>query len=149
MTDPIFEATVKRLWRSVKGRGAPMAMTRGQFREWLQGASREREGVIWACTYRALVDGCPGLVSGPDLSVDHRVPVALGGASAVDNLAAVCKRCNRLKGSLAHESFEALCRTAAGFTDRERKGLWQRLAQPPGWQRREAAKRRQSLGFLA
>jgi 5-methylcytosine-specific restriction endonuclease McrA len=34
-----------------------------------------------------------------DLQYDHLIPVALGGASTVDNLQLLCGECNRLKGA--------------------------------------------------
>jgi hypothetical protein len=38
--------------------------------------------------------------SGIPLDVDHIVPVAMGGATTLDNLAALCQSCNRGKGAL-------------------------------------------------
>ena len=34
-----------------------------------------------------------------DLQYDHVIPVALGGATTVDNLQLLCGECNRLKGA--------------------------------------------------
>jgi 5-methylcytosine-specific restriction endonuclease McrA len=42
---------------------------------------------------------CRGCGSGFDLQYDHVIPLALGGASSVDNLQLLCGDCNRAKGA--------------------------------------------------
>ena len=42
---------------------------------------------------------CRECGSGFDLQYDHVIPVALGGASSVDNLQLLCGDCNRAKGA--------------------------------------------------
>jgi len=55
-------------------------------------------------------------------SLDHRVPLVLGGANMGGNLAICCKRCNLAKGSLSDADFIALLAglrslTGAGATN--------------------------------
>ena len=42
---------------------------------------------------------CTECGSNFDLQYDHVIPVALGGATTVDNIQLLCGPCNRLKGA--------------------------------------------------
>jgi 5-methylcytosine-specific restriction endonuclease McrA len=48
--------------------------------------------------------------------VDHRVPLALGGAHAVDNLQILCPDCNTRKGAKPPDEFFVLLNTAKHFS---------------------------------
>ena len=48
------------------------------------------------------------------VTCDHIQPRALGGSDEPGNLAASCKRCNQLKGSIEPERFERILQHLAG-----------------------------------
>jgi 5-methylcytosine-specific restriction endonuclease McrA len=50
-------------------------------------------------------------------TLDHKVPVALGGLSTVDNLWFVHFQANSAKGSLTTDEFVKLCRDVVSYCD--------------------------------
>ena len=40
-----------------------------------------------------------------NLTVDHKIPLSLGGPDKIENLQCLCKRCNGYKGNLTNKRF--------------------------------------------
>lgn len=51
---------------------------------------------------------CGDRITVSQLNFDHRIPVSRGGSWSLDNLAALCARCNRRKGALTEAEYHAL-----------------------------------------
>lgn len=49
------------------------------------------------------------LIPGQNACIDHKVPRSRGGTNDIDNLQWVTKTINRIKGTMTHEEFVALC----------------------------------------
>lgn len=71
---------------------------------------------------RCFIDGHP-IESDDDLEFDHIRPVAAGGTTTTDNLAPVCKRHNRLKGTMALSEYRDHLKLSAFFTGDSAKYL--------------------------
>jgi 5-methylcytosine-specific restriction endonuclease McrA len=59
------------------------------------------------------------------MEIDHVVPVARGGTSAIENLQVLCSRCNNRKGGMTMEEFEDVFWTKLGevhLAERKRYG---------------------------
>lgn len=55
----------------------------------------------------------------PDnVSADHLVPVAMGGAHGIENIRLVIRDVNRMKGTMSLDEFVALCRKVVDYFDR-------------------------------
>lgn len=54
------------------------------------------------------------------LSADHRIPIASGGAHAIDNVWLVDQEVNVAKGTMSCEAFIQLCRDVVAWQDRGR-----------------------------
>lgn len=76
-------------------RGVPPQIKRAERR------AQQRHYKIW---YAALVETygecCFNCGAADDLALDHVLPIAKGGRSALSNLQLLCAACNRLKGKL-------------------------------------------------
>lgn len=64
----------------------------------------ERQGYRCYICGRTMVsgEGNEGVQSFNTITLDHKVPRALGGTTEEDNIAACCYRCNQLKGTLMY-----------------------------------------------
>jgi len=56
----------------------------------------EWRALLFSCGWRCLSCG-----TGEDLSVDHVVPLSLGGANTIENVQVLCQECNGEKGLAA------------------------------------------------
>jgi hypothetical protein len=61
---------------------------------------------------RCALTGAP-IAPGPDMSVDHRMPVCRQGSSDIENLQWVTLAANHSKRGMTNEEFVALCRAVA------------------------------------
>lgn len=79
--------------------------------EWDRKVRRQMDQQTYRCEYcgdgavKTFVDGVGRIHTLPDLVKDHRVPVCRGGSDSIDNIAAVCKRCNDAKGTRTESEF--------------------------------------------
>jgi 5-methylcytosine-specific restriction endonuclease McrA len=72
-------------------------------------------GEIGAVDWRHMtVHGTPTSWPTFSLTVDHRVPLALGGTHDSSNLVFACRSCNACKGSKPPEEFDELTERAYG-----------------------------------
>lgn len=60
--------------------------------------------------------------SGSDATIDHVLPVALGGTRELSNLALCCVECNNLKGGMHPDEWMAIVRAARGAGARAKGG---------------------------
>ena len=69
-------------------------------------------------------------------TVDHKVPVVLGGTDDDDNLVTACWPCNQRKGDLplTLPLVEPADSSWCGLTDRYRT-LWNKAGEPPNYKR--------------
>jgi len=62
-----------------------------------------------------------------DVSPDHRIPAKRGGSLALENIAVSCSLCNRRKGELTGEEFDALLRGLKTFPEYARNYILRAL----------------------
>ena len=88
---------------------------------------RTRFEVLRRDEFRCMYCGLRAPETGEGLTVDHVVPVALGGSDAPSNLVAACRDCNAGKSSIQPDSplVESISGTAAAYA----LGMRQRMAE--------------------
>lgn len=59
---------------------------------------------------------------------DHVIPVAKGGASSIENMQLICKRCNNIKGSLTQENLFLLLKWLDTQPEQFKKDILTKLA---------------------
>lgn len=57
--------------------------------------ARLAEAQNWRCAY------CHGCLEPDTVTIEHVVPLVLGGEDAWENMAAACQRCNQRRGTMA------------------------------------------------
>ena len=82
----------------------------------------ERAELIRRHGMRCFVDGHP-IESEDDLEFDHIVPVAVGGTMTMENLAPVCRKHNRQKGTMSLSEYRDYLQLSAFFNDGSPKYL--------------------------
>jgi hypothetical protein len=82
----------------------------------------ERAQILARDGMRCFIDGHP-IESEDDLEFDHIRPVAAGGATTVENLAPVCRKHNRQKGTMALSEYRDYIKLGSLFEDGSPKYL--------------------------
>jgi len=80
---------------------------------------------IWRCQY------CEEALDNSDFTLDHEVPISLGGSSRIENLRLACKNCNLSKGTLTGAEFSEILRAICYWKPERQAALLRRLRQ--GW----------------
>jgi HNH endonuclease len=89
-----------------------------------------RYGVYRLCTW------CDSRVTASTFSLDHMVPVVLGGPHTKNNLCLSCDKCNREKAGLDPEDWKKLKKVMATMTDGGRRNVSARLRAAGKYYRR-------------
>lgn len=76
---------------------------------------------------------CQRILKSKDISWDHKTPVSRGGSFSRENLAGICKVCNGIKGSLAHDEFSALRVFVTGLAKEAKADILRRLGLGARW----------------
>lgn len=79
----------------------------------------------YCCNYIQFVDS--------DFTIDHDLPVGLGGSSTKENFWICCRQCNARKGMLDGESYQRLRAIVETFPMEMQSDIWRRLSQKPQW----------------
>lgn len=116
---------------NVKGRGGCL-LSLDEFREFIF-SLRVYSKPLWRCAYCHLLMQ----LLDPEFTVDHDLPVSLGGTGTKENLRPACKRCNTRKGKLDRESYQRLRATVEEFPVEMQSDFWRRLSQKPQWGNRK------------
>lgn len=109
------------------------------FRNWLTNTLGGQEDGFTRCPW------CKTPIDVGNLVPDHATPASRGGSLELDNLMAVCDRCNLRKGSLTVDEYRALLNGLDTFPEAARTDILQRLeiaVQLAMKVRREEARRR-------
>lgn len=117
-----------RRWKSGKRAGAvrvqgieALPFTREQL--WQHALAQVGTGVI-RCPYCETIGRPANLIDLTNCVFDHKVPTALGGSHALDNLFAICADCNNLKGKLSYAFFVGLMAAIERWPDEtDRKNI--------------------------
>lgn len=131
-----FIDKTRALYNAMKSRG-PVSFTLAEFRAWLMaratpGPFTDRLTGLWKCEYSR------EFIAIEQVSVDHKLPLSMGGTGTLENLAVCTERENRIKGSIPYEQFVALKRTVEETWPREAATeFWKRLAMRPVWRGRK------------
>ena len=102
----MIQRFAEKRWRSGKRQGQlrepaiPIPIIEAELCEWLKAAFPL--GCALPCRY------CGAPIDAMSCSLDHAIPVARGGHINLDNLEAICERCNQLKGGLTPTEFTRL-----------------------------------------
>ena len=88
--------------RSVLKRRAGAVCSMEQLAAWLLGEAQDKVKLVWRCKY------CRDFLKLNQITVDHLMPVSLGGSNRLDNLGVACRKCNERKGPISAEFFERL-----------------------------------------
>jgi len=85
-------------------------------------SNAEKAEILNRCGMRCFIDGHP-IESEDDLEFDHIVPVAVGGTTTLENLAPVCRKHNRQKGTMALSEYRDYLKLGSFFGDGSPKYL--------------------------
>ena len=83
--------------------------------------------LLWRCEF------CNDLINVQAVSLDHDRPLSMGGATALENLLIVCKRCNTSKWQLGSEQFRELRRCVFDWPREMQAAFWRRWNQLPAY----------------
>lgn len=115
----------------------PCKLVRADFLEWLLAKSVNREGFAWLCEYSGNVVQFIAKTQAGRLTIDHKVPLAKGGTSTLDNLAVCSEEANKVKGALSIGYYGRLMAAMATWPPEERDEVIRRLkAYAPKWGKR-------------
>jgi len=131
-----FTDKTRALYNAMKSRG-PVSFTLADFRSWLAaratpGPFTDRLTGLWKCEYSR------EFIAIEQVSVDHKLPLSMGGTGTLDNLAVCTERMNRIKGAIPFDQFLDLKDTVDRDWPREAATeFWKRLAMRPTWRRKK------------
>jgi hypothetical protein len=133
-TNATFAGAVRKFWNSLKGRHrsgkyGPILIEREQFEAWLKGKSTA--GLTWKCEYTGNVVQLMAKTQAGRLTIDHRVPLAQGGTTTLDNLAVCSEEANKIKGDMSIGAYGRLMRCLATELEGDRMSVLKRLK---GWE---------------
>jgi len=137
--NPTFQGAVAKLWKSLRARHCgkskygPCPITREQFTQWLW--EKSQNGLSWKCEYTGNVLQLMAKTQAGRLTLDHRIPLAKGGTSTLNNLAVCCEEINKIKGDMSEERLNSLLYFLGGWPKEERDGVLRRLKGWRGWKR--------------
>lgn len=137
--NPTFKGAVAKLWKSLRARHCgkskygPCPITREQFTQWLW--EKSEGGLSWKCEYTGNVLQLMAKTQAGRLTLDHRIPLAKGGTSTLNNLAVCCEEINKIKGDMSEERLNSLLYFLGGWPKEERDGVLRRLKGWRGWKR--------------
>lgn len=101
--------------------GRDLPFTVAEFRRWVQAQE--------VCTGVVRCRACRAYITFFTAGLDHSYPVSRGGSIDLDNLNLdYCQDCNRKKGSLTIEEFDALLAVLDGFPTEAKKDVLDRLS---------------------
>lgn len=130
-----FKGAATKLWNSLKARHrggnrlkyGPVPIDRKDFEAWLW--AKSTEGLTWECEYTGNVLRLMAKTQAGRLTIDHKVPLALGGKSSLANLAVCSEKANKIKGDLSSvERYDSLMYFLQGWPEGDRQSVLRRLA---------------------
>lgn len=134
--DKLAKFVIDRQWGSLRRRhngngrtkNGPIPITKKEFAAWLIERSVGGLGVCWRCEYSGNVLTAMGKTQAAMLTVDHKIPLALGGESRLKNLAVVSEEANKIKGDLSSvERYQSLLWFLDGWPEHDRQSILKRL----------------------
>lgn len=133
--NPVFKEAARKFWRSLSSRHngrtqyGPIPIKRAQFEEWLW--EKSENGLTWKCEYTGNVLQLMAKTMAGRLTIDHKVPLAKGGTTTLDNLAVCSEEANKVKGALSIGYYGRLMGAMSTWPPEEREEVVRRLK---GWE---------------
>lgn len=128
-----FKGAVTKLWESLTARHrggnrtkyGRVPIEKKDFEAWL--LAKSVEGLTWKCEYTGNVLQLFAKTQAGRLTIDHKVPLAKGGKTTLDNLAVCSEKANKVKGSLSVGFYGRLMSFIATWPEDERQEVIKRL----------------------
>lgn len=160
--NPTFKASVTPLFQSIKRRHRVRASTAEQrklikagvlklkdvplkygkcpitldeFAEWMW--EKSQNGLTWKCELSGNIVQLKAKSAAGRLTIDHRVPLAHGGTSDLNNLAVCSEEANRIKGDMSIGCYSRLMTALYPEHPSDRESVLKRLkGYNPSWRKR-------------
>jgi 5-methylcytosine-specific restriction endonuclease McrA len=124
------------LWKSGKRQGKVKrpGITKLEFtsQDLWQHALRQVGSGARQCPYCLAIGRPAFLITLANYVWDHKIPLAAGGTSTLDNLLAVCEDCNRLKGDLSYDFFVAVMAAVEKWDDPRDRSIFHNCLRTHG-----------------